>query len=233
MKKIIMIYGLPGSGKTTLAKILSRVLNGKCIWLNADRIRESLSSDLTFSVKDRVEQARRLGCLASIALDNDHTEYAIVDFVNPTNQTYATFVVEAMKAIPHREEHHVYVIWMDTVKYEDTNLTFEGLTVIRRPNLIQTEYLDGAGFESLATSIVNHFNAVDSTPEVVSNVATGEAAVEIRRLAGLVATKRVMKYAVERSVGVENETVENTRRLSDKAAVDLDVYLKSLQNQSS
>ena len=37
MKIKILIMGLPGSGKTTLAKIISRELNA--YWLNADKIR--------------------------------------------------------------------------------------------------------------------------------------------------------------------------------------------------
>ena len=40
--KIVLIMGLPGSGKTTLAKELVPMLNAK--WLNADKIRtESVS----------------------------------------------------------------------------------------------------------------------------------------------------------------------------------------------
>ena len=36
-KKIILIMGLPGSGKTTLAEKLSKKLSAE--WLNADKIR--------------------------------------------------------------------------------------------------------------------------------------------------------------------------------------------------
>ena len=36
-KKIILIMGLPGSGKTTIEKKLSKKLNAE--WLNADKIR--------------------------------------------------------------------------------------------------------------------------------------------------------------------------------------------------
>ena len=38
-KKIILIMGLPGSGKTTLAKELKKIINAS--WLNADVIRKN------------------------------------------------------------------------------------------------------------------------------------------------------------------------------------------------
>ena len=34
----ILIFGLPGSGKTTLAKLLVPMFNA--VWLNADKVRE-------------------------------------------------------------------------------------------------------------------------------------------------------------------------------------------------
>ena len=38
--KVVLIMGLPGSGKTTLAKELVPLLNAK--WLNADKVRTCL-----------------------------------------------------------------------------------------------------------------------------------------------------------------------------------------------
>ena len=40
-KKIILIMGLPGSGKTTLAEKLSKKLSAE--WLNADKIRGNIT----------------------------------------------------------------------------------------------------------------------------------------------------------------------------------------------
>ena len=45
MKKILII-GLPGSGKTTLAKLLAKRLGAK--WLNADKVRKKFN-DWDFS----------------------------------------------------------------------------------------------------------------------------------------------------------------------------------------
>ena len=38
--KKFLVMGLPGSGKTTLAKILAKEL--KAVWLNADEIRKKI-----------------------------------------------------------------------------------------------------------------------------------------------------------------------------------------------
>jgi adenylylsulfate kinase len=85
--KKILIMGLPGAGKTTLAKELSRWTKG--VHFNADEIRQHIHKDLTFSVADRIEHARRLGVLCDIVNRAGH--YAIADFVCPTEETRKAF----------------------------------------------------------------------------------------------------------------------------------------------
>jgi hypothetical protein len=84
---IIQVIGLPGSGKTTFAKELADRINA--VHLNADAVRAELNKDLGFSPEDRLEQARRMGALSRLLSDQGY--HVVVDFVNPTAETRASF----------------------------------------------------------------------------------------------------------------------------------------------
>lgn len=86
MKKIL-IMGLPGVGKTTLAKHLAAMLGA--VHLNADEIRKEIHKDLGFSIEDRIEHSRRMGVLCDIVSRSNN--YVIADFVCPTYETRKAF----------------------------------------------------------------------------------------------------------------------------------------------
>jgi adenylylsulfate kinase len=62
MAKRILIMGLPGAGKTTLAKELRLKFweEGRTVsWLNADKIRK-IYNDWDFSTEGRIRQSQRM-----------------------------------------------------------------------------------------------------------------------------------------------------------------------------
>ena len=107
--KIILIMGLPGAGKTTLAEKLALLIDAKR--LNADEVRKA-ANDWDFSEEGRKRQARRMADLA-LKLKSDGNN-VIADFICPTP--------EARKLFPAD-----YIVWVDTIKagrFEDTNQMF-------------------------------------------------------------------------------------------------------------
>ena len=107
--KIILIMGLPGAGKTTLANELAKLIESKR--LNADEIRRA-ANDWDFSEEGRTRQAKRMS-EAALKIKSEGNN-VIADFICPTS--------EARKLFPAD-----YIVWVDTIKegrFEDTNQMF-------------------------------------------------------------------------------------------------------------
>ena len=107
--KIILIMGLPGAGKTTLANELSKII--ECKRLNADEIRKA-ANDWDFSEEGRKRQAKRMSD-AALKIKKEGNN-VIADFICPTPAARELFPAN-------------YIIWVDTIKegrFEDTNQMF-------------------------------------------------------------------------------------------------------------
>jgi hypothetical protein len=108
----ILIMGLPGAGKTTLAQRLVTEIQqaGKTVdWFNADNVRKRYN-DWDFSHEGRIRQSHRMRELA----DSADTDYVIADFVAPLVEMRHNFKAD-------------WIIWVDTIdrgRFEDTNQVF-------------------------------------------------------------------------------------------------------------
>ena len=106
----ILIFGLPGSGKTTLATPFAELIGA--VHINADKIREEYN-DWDFTPEGRIRQAQRMRYLADGIVKAG--KIAVADFVCPTDQARKEFDPD-------------FTVWMDTIKkgrFEDTNKMFE------------------------------------------------------------------------------------------------------------
>ena len=103
----ILVMGLPGSGKTYLAKRMQPIL--KSAWYNADIVRE-MANDWDFSPEGRIRQSLRMKNLADF--EKNQGRIVICDFVCPTNETKENFSPDI-------------TVWMNTI----TSVSYTHLTL--------------------------------------------------------------------------------------------------------
>ena len=131
----ILIFGLPGSGKTTLAKPFADLIGG--VHINADVIREEYN-DWDFTPEGRMRQAQRMRHLSDGVVMAG--KIAVADFVCPTEAARQALAPD-------------YTVWMDTIKegrFADTNAMFE--------NPINVDYHVAQWFENSHNQLLQVVN---------------------------------------------------------------------------
>ena len=94
----ILIMGLPGAGKTYLAKEIYKHLNA--IRINGDEVRKKFK-DWDFTKEGRIRQAKRLNKISNYHIKKGKN--VVVDFICPNKDSFKYFKAD-------------FIIWMDTIK---------------------------------------------------------------------------------------------------------------------
>ena len=84
---VLWMFGLSGSGKTTIARALENELYSKGIHtklLDGDNLRAGITNNLTFSLEDRVENIRRVSEVSKLFMENGNV--VICSLVSPTKE---------------------------------------------------------------------------------------------------------------------------------------------------
>lgn len=96
--KKILIMGLPGAGKTFLAREIYKDLNA--IWLNGDKVRGRFK-DWDFSKQGRIRQAKRMNFLCNQFAQKGKN--VVMDFICPNEDSFKYLKTD-------------FIIWVDTIK---------------------------------------------------------------------------------------------------------------------
>ena len=137
----VLIYGLPGSGKTYIAERLADYLGDNVAWFNADVVRKE-ADDWDFSDEGRLRQNARMRLLCEEA--ESKGKIAIADFVAPFGSAREEF----------NSDLEIFVDTIEESKYEDSNKVFE------RPkyaDYIVTEQRGDKDAKRIAWMIGNYF----------------------------------------------------------------------------
>lgn len=165
----VWFTGLSGSGKTTVASALSRLLDAEGIGnivLDGDILREGLNSDLGFGSADRIENVRRVGEVARLFCAAGFV--VLVPVISPFRAGR-----DAARSAHERDGLRFLEVFMDT-------------------SLEECERRDAKGLYRLARAgEIPEFTGIDSpyeaplAAELVLNPADGDAREMAARVRGL------------------------------------------------
>jgi adenylylsulfate kinase len=85
--KVIWLTGLSGSGKSTIAQHVEKLLHQQgfmTMLLDGDNIRTGINNNLSFSAEDRIENIRRIAEVSKLFLHSGII--TLNSFVSPTNE---------------------------------------------------------------------------------------------------------------------------------------------------
>lgn len=87
---VLWMFGLSGSGKSTIAKALENELYAKGVHsklLDGDNLRSGINNNLSFSLEDRTENIRRAAEVSKLFMENGNV--VICSLVSPTKEIRA------------------------------------------------------------------------------------------------------------------------------------------------
>jgi len=144
-QKVILVYGLPGSGKTTFSKELEKRLENSSL-IHADNVRKDVNyenldlrgnnKNMAFHHMKEVLLAKHLKKL----IDSKDNDYVIVDFVAPTKESRTILCANVG-------------VWLDTIqnkKYKDTTNIFSNYQCDKT---IKFDKITKAGIDKLCQNI--------------------------------------------------------------------------------
>ena len=137
----VLIYGLPGAGKTYIAERVQQYLQDQVVWFNADKVRHE-ANDWDFSDEGRLRQNTRMRMLCDEAVKDGAV--AIADFVAPFENARIEFGADL----------EIFVDTIQESEYEDTNKVFQ---TTQFADYIVTEQRGDVDAINIAWMIANRF----------------------------------------------------------------------------
>ena len=102
-KKIkgLWFYGLSGSGKSHLTKILKNRIKKNILVVDGDEVRKNISFDLGYSIKDRKIQVKRILGISKICLKNQFFPIISTVYMSPyiekISKKYGIIVIKIIR----------------------------------------------------------------------------------------------------------------------------------------